>query len=308
MNRRDFLAASATTLATLSPGWTKDKTMIPVIDTHQHLWDPTKLQMNWLTDDSPLKATFMPAEYKKATEGINIAKAIYMEVDVKEDFQQLEADTLIELIKSKSSPTVAAVVSGRPAKPTFKKYVDQFKGSPYIKGIRQVLHVEDTPAGYVSKPEFVEGIRYLGSIGLSFDLCVRAVDLPEMKRLVQACPDTRFILDHCGNPLLSNKDHSAWKKELASISECKNLVCKISGFIASGKKGEWKVDDLAPIIRHVINSFGWNRVMFGGDWPVCTLAASYKEWFGALSEVISSDSSENQKKLLYDNASAFYGV
>ena len=113
MNRRDFLSAAAGTALAL-PAIAKEKPMIPIVDTHQHLWDLKKFKLGWVTPGNPLAANFTPVEYAKATEGLNVVKAVYMEVDVVPEQQQAEVDYLIELIKSKSTPTVAAVISGRP--------------------------------------------------------------------------------------------------------------------------------------------------------------------------------------------------
>ncbi|HJZ94836.1 MAG TPA: twin-arginine translocation signal domain-containing protein, partial [Gemmataceae bacterium] len=135
MNRREFLSAAAAAAAGLAVA--KDEPpMTPLVDTHQHLWDLSKFKLAWVKEGHPLNQNFTPKEYAEATEGLKVVKAVYMEVDVIEEQQQKEADYLLDLIKSKSTPTVAAVVSGRPANgDAFKKYVAQFKGSPYIKGL-----------------------------------------------------------------------------------------------------------------------------------------------------------------------------
>jgi predicted TIM-barrel fold metal-dependent hydrolase len=160
MNRREFLAASATSAgAVLTPGFAsaqKDKPMLPVVDTHQHLWNLDELKLAWFDANTPegkiLGHNFTPTEYAKATEGLNVVKAVYMEVDVVPEQQQKEADYVVELCKSGKTPTCAAVVSGRPNSDGFGKYVTQFKGSKYVKGIRQVLHVKGTPRGTRSTP------------------------------------------------------------------------------------------------------------------------------------------------------------
>src|SRR5947209_5506318 len=146
MNRREFLAAGAAVAAAAAVAKEKPG-MPPIVDTHQHLWDLTKFRLGWVTPDSPLNRSYTPDDYAKATAGLNVVKSVYMEVDVVPEQQQREADALIELCKSGKTPTVAAVVSGRPNSPGFKAYVTPFKDSPYIKGIRQVLHVDSTPPG-----------------------------------------------------------------------------------------------------------------------------------------------------------------
>jgi len=301
MNRRDFLSTAATASVALAATAKDEPKMLPIVDCHQHLWDLSKFKLGWVKEDDPLAVSHTPKEYAEATKGLNFVKSVYMEVDVIEDHQQKEADYLIELIKSKSSITVAAVISGRPAKgDAFKKYVDQFKGSPYIKGLRQVVHNEGTPSGFSNQKDFVTGIKYLGDIGLSWDICIRPGDLPDAAKLASACPGTRFILDA--------KKMEVWEKDIAKVAENKNMMGKVSGIIASVKKGDWSIDQLAPAVKHTIEVFGWDRVMFASDWPVCTLGAPLKDWVHAAKEIVKDRPEAEQKKLFHDNAIKFYGL
>jgi predicted TIM-barrel fold metal-dependent hydrolase len=313
MDRREFLAATAALPATAAFPQ-KGKPMLPIVDTHQHLWDLSKFTLAWIdpTNPSVLTRSYTPKEYADETKGLNVVKAVYMEVDVVPEQQQKEADYLIELCESKATPTCAAVVSGRPNGETFPKYAKQFQGSKWVKGIRQVLHVDATPAGYALDPKFVKGIQLLGELGLSFDLCVRPAELPDFAKLIDQCPDTRFILDHCGNASLTHTaaQRDRWKKDMAEIARRKNLVGKVSGFIATApKRGMWTLDDLAPVVNHTLDVFGPDRVMFGGDWPVCLLGVEkYADWATALTTIVRDRPEEQQKKLLHDNAVKFYGL
>ncbi|MCE9534542.1 MAG: amidohydrolase family protein [Planctomycetes bacterium] len=307
MNRREFLAASATVAVTL-PGLAKDAPkMIPIIDTHQHLWDLKVFKLGWLKEGSPIGNSYTPDVYAEAVKGLNVVKSVYMEVDVVPEQQQKEADYVLDLCKSGKTTMVAAVVSGRPASEGFEKYARQFKGSPYIKGVRQVIHVDSTPAGFCLKKEFIKGIQLLGDLGLSYDICIRPGELGDAAKLVDECPGTRFILDHCGNGPVKT-DRTQWKKDMELLGKKKNLVCKVSGIVASADKDKWGPADLAPLVNHTIESFGWDRVMFGGDWPVCTLAASYKQWVDALKEIVKDRKDEEKLKLFHDNAAKFYGL
>src|SRR5260370_16332003 len=181
---------------------------------------------------------------------------------------------------------VAAVISRRPASDGFQAYLTRFKGSPYIKGVRQVLHNEDVPAGTCLGDQFKKSVRLLGELGLSFDLCMRSGELLDAARLIDACPDTRFILDHCGNANVQSRDRSQWQRDIAAVAQRKNVIGKVSGIVASAKPGQWSADDLAPIVNHTLSVFGPDRVVFGGDWPVCTLAATYKQWVEALRSIV----------------------
>ena len=229
-----------------------------------------------------------------------------MEVDVAPEQQQAEADYITELCKSGKTTTIAAVVSGRPDEEGFKKYASQFRDSLYVKGIRRILHADETPRGLCLKKEFVAGVRLLGQLGLSFDLCMRSAELPDATKLVELCPDTRFILDHCGNEDVKRKDHSQWERDISELAKHGNVVGKVSGIVAAAKPKDWTRGDLAPVVVHTLEAFGPDRVMFGGDWPVCTLAATYRQWVEALKAIVKDRKEEEQRKLFHDNAVAFY--
>src|SRR5262249_36782457 len=123
-----------------------------------------------------------------------------------------------------------------------------------------------------------------------------------------ACPDTRFILDHCGNANVQAKERSQWQRDIAAVAKRTQVVCKISGIVASAKPGAWTADDLAPIINHTLEVFGPERVMFRRAWAVCTLAANYKQWVEALKSIVRSGSTQAQRNLFHDNAVRFYGL
>jgi predicted TIM-barrel fold metal-dependent hydrolase len=317
LDRRGFLKqAFALTALASSPTVSardKEKDVLHIIDTHQHLWDLTRFRLPWHKNVKKLARSFVMDDYLKATgeldrSGAKVVKSIYMEVDVAPEQQQAEAEYVLDICKRGGTPMVAAVVSGRPNSDGFGKYVRQFKDSKYIKGIRQVLHVTETPAGYCLEKAFVNGIRLLGDLGLTYDLCMRSAELRDAVKLIDSCPETRFILDHCGNADVQSKDLSQWQRDIAAVAKRKKVVCKVSGIVASATPEKWTADDLAPIIKHTLEVFGADRVMFGGDWPVCTLAASYRQWVDALKTIVQDRKPEEQRKLFHDNAAKFYGV
>ena len=280
--------------------------MLPIIDTHQHLWDLDRFSLPWLKGEPKLSRCFSPKDYRREAEGLGIVKTIYMEVDVDPKQQEDEARTVLDLCDEDRSMPAAAVISGRPASEGFAIYLDLFRGRDRLKGVRQVLHGEGTPSGYCLTPEFVAGMRTLGDRGLSFDLCVRPDELPNVAKLLTLVPQTRFVLDHCGNPSVRSRNLSTWKADLARVAERPNLIAKVSGIVASAAPGPWTADDLAPIIDHVLDTFGPDRVVFGGDWPVCTLAATLREWVEALQAIVSRRSEADRRKLFHDNAERFY--
>jgi predicted TIM-barrel fold metal-dependent hydrolase len=231
-----------------------------------------------------------------------------MEVDVAVEQQPAEADYVIDLCKRADNPMAAAVISGRPASDGFAKYLEPYKNSAYIKGVRQVLHGEGTPAGYCLDKKFIAGVKLLGDLGRSFDLCMRPTELLDAAKLIDACPGTRFILDHCGNGDVQAKDLTQWKKDIGEVAKRNNVVCKVSGIVVNATPDKWTADDLAPVVKHTLSVFGPDRVMFGGDWPVCTKAATYKQWVEALKTIVKDRPATEQRKLFHDNAVAFYGL
>lgn len=291
---------------------------LPIVDTHQHLWDLVKVSPPWLkgAPDYLSQRRHLP-EYLEATRGLNVVKAVYMEVDVAPENHVAEAEHVIELCRSRQHSTVAAVIGGRPAADDFAAYVARFKSSPYVKGVRQVLH-GGTKAGFCLEPAFLRGIRLLGEVGWCYDICLRPGELSDGVALADRCPGTRFVLDHCGNasvPAFSKSrgdakpahDPDAWRRDMEQFAKRKNVICKISGIVAS-VKAPWTAADLAPIVNHCLDVFGPDRVVFGGDWPVCLGGATYRQWVLALREIVAPRPLAERRKLWHDNAVKFYGL
>jgi L-fuconolactonase len=285
---------------------------LSIVDTHQHLWDLTKFNLPWTKDEKKLARSFVTKDYLAATQGLSVVKTVYMEVDVEPSQQVQEAEYVIDLCRRNDNPMVAAVISGRPASAEFKAYITKFKDSPYIKGVRQVLHGNSTPAGFCLDKQFVKSVQVLGELGMSFDLCMRSGELADGEKLVAQCPKTRFIVDHCGNMSVQETDQRArqtWMDGMKALAQRDNVVCKISGIIASAKE-DWNPADLAPNMRFSMETVGPDRRMFAGDWPVCTLRASFRQWVEALKEIVREMDMPpaDQKKLFHDNAVKFYGL
>jgi L-fuconolactonase len=228
-----------------------------------------------------------------------------MEVDVAPEQHVAEAEYVLDLCHRDDNPMVGAVIGGRPGTDGFKAYATRYRGNPYVKGVRQVLH-GGTERGTCLKPDFVRDIRLLGEYGMRFDLCLRSEELLDGAKLIDLCPDTRFVLDHCGNANVQANDHSQWEKDIAEVAKRKNVVGKISGIVASAKPGAWTADDLAPIVRHCAEVFGSDRILFASDWPVCTLAATYRQWVEALQTIVHAWNETDRRKLFHDNAMKFY--
>ena len=290
-----------------------------IIDTHQHLWNFKQQKLPWLaTAPEVLRKNYRTEEYLAATAGLNV-RSIYMEVDVATEELSREAALVLSIASGGKTPMLACVIGGRPDASDFLIYLSRLIVSPHLKGVRRVLHSPATPAGYCLKPEFVRGVKQIGEAGRSFDLCMRPTDLMDGASLAKQCPGTRFILDHCGNPDLksfraarageSKPLHTAeeWKRSIDALAQLPNVICKISGIVASLPKGGDSAA-LAPAVNHCLDAFGPDRVVFGGDWPVCLLGATYKKWVAMLGEIIASRPAEQQRKLWATNALRHYSL
>ena len=307
MNRREFVGTALLAGAAAMTAAEADQA-IPIVDTHQHLWDLRRFRLPWVEKGSKLDRNHVMSDYLAAVQGLNVVKTVYMEVDVDPAQQPAEADYVVGLCQRADNPMVAAVISGRPASDAFGKYIRRYKDSAYIKGVRQVLHGSGTPAGYCLNKKFIAGVRLLGDLGMSFDLCMRPGELLDGARLADACPGTRFILDHCGNAPVQDRDLSQWRKGIAEVARRKNTVCKVSGIVAGARPKGWTAADLTPAINYTREVFGPDRVMFGGDWPVCTRTATLRQWVEALKQIVRDRPRSEQRKLFYENAVAFYGL
>lgn len=276
-----------------------------IVDTHQHLWDLELLSYSWTARSPHFNRSFRVSDYAEATQGIEVIKSVHVEADIDESDMLAETRYILGLAERDDNPITGVVAAARPEYDGFRQYLDQIAGHPNLKGVRRILHV--VPDEVSTTPLFAENVRSLEEYGLSFDLCVLARQLPLAINLVKQCPNVSFILDHCGNPDIKNRDYDDWRAGMKEIASYPNvLACKVSGIVVNTDIPNWTVEDLRPAVEGVIETFGWDRVMFGSDWPVCTLAASFKQWFEAFSFLTKDAGDENRQKLFRENAERVY--
>jgi L-fuconolactonase len=194
--------------------------------------------------------------------------------------------------------------------------MESFEGNEYLKGIRYFFK----SAREIIEPKVIDNIRLLGDMGFSFDLGIPPKWLPMGTRLVDECPGTPFVLNHCGTadpvaffpkgrqPREPEHDRDQWIRDMASIARRPNVICKISGIVAHVPGYPLTAADLAPIIDHCLDQFGPDRVVFAGDWPVVLRNMSLAKWIQTLKEVVATRPLEEQRKLFHDNAEIFYGL
>lgn len=296
-----------------------DTTLTPIVDTHHHLWDLSLFRLRWLAGLDALDRSFVLADYDAARAGTGIDRSVYMEVDVAEDQRRDEVAYIAGLCADGATTLEGAVVSGRPADDGFAEWVAFLQDHASVRGVRQVLHVPDAAEGACLQPDFVAGVQRLGEAGLLFDVCLRPAELADAARLAERCPDTTLVLDHCGNgdpsviagiaePADGPFAHTAddWRRSIDLVGARPNVVCKISGIVARAPKVEDLADLLAPTIDHCLDAFGPERVVFGGDWPVCTLGAPLADWIAALRAVVAGRPADQQAALFAGNAERIY--
>ncbi len=296
--------------------------MLDIIDTHQHLWNLDRLKLPWVEGVPALNRSFEISDYLKASASSGIRRTVYMEVDAHPDHKQKEIDDMTLHCQEDSDLMLGMVVSADPGKPGFTEFLGANSGNPFIKGVRQVLHNPEQASRYCLTPEFVQGIRALGKRDLLFDICIRPAELHDAVELCRQVPETTFVLDHCGNadPYVVNGHrkidssssdttyvHSkeSWQKGIFKLGELENVYCKISGIVARAET-DWNAQTLAPTVNTCLEAFGEDRVVFGGDWPVCTLGASLSQWIAALKEIVSTRPTVVQEKMFSINAERLY--
>ena len=318
-----WIARSSDTRSSI---WRMSTNMIPIIDTHQHLWDLSRLSLPWIKGLELMERSYIMADYLKASADTGIAASIYMEVDVKTGLRDREIQDVTEHCSRPDILMKGIVISGDPDSLEFDSYLDRHSGNEFIKGVRRVLHVDEARPGHCVTPHFVDGVKELGRRRLLFSICMRPSELHDAIDLAKQCPDTVFVLDHCGNadPYVVNGQRDpgsgpgesdswywhtrqGWIDAITELGLQPNVVCKISGIVARVRE-DWSAETLAPTIDACLDAFGSERVIFGGDWPVCLNRASLPEWVGAFREVLSRRDVAFQHHAMHANAERIYGV
>jgi predicted TIM-barrel fold metal-dependent hydrolase len=272
-----------------------------ILDTHLHLVYMDRFAYPWLADAGSLNRDWHAEAYFAEAEKLGIEAALHMEVDVAEADMEAETRFLLGV-----HPKVAgAIAACRPESAEFPAYLERMAGISGVKAFRRILHT--SPDELSQSTLFAENIRRLAATNHAFDLCVRADQLPVGRDLVARCPATQFVLDHCGVPKVADKELDPWRENISRLAELPNVAAKISGIVAYAGPN-WTVDDLRPFVEHIIESFGWDRVVFGSDYPVCTLTADLTRWVAALRQIVGAASDEEQAKLFHRNAERLYRI
>ncbi len=242
------------------------------------------------------------SDYLRAADGLNITRTVYVEVGVGASQRYEEADLAITLCRSPDNPLAGVVMSGDICYGHFWRYLEGYPPRRWIKGVRQGVPEDLGPT-----TAFVRGVRRLGEMDILFEL---NTDIQRSRSLIDLCPETRFVIDHCGGltwEMLADERRTAeWARHIKSISRNPNVACKISGIVATAPSHAWRNEIFAAPLRHLIRCFGPRRLMFAGDWPICTLGMSLSDWAHALSTLLQNQSDSDRLAIFHDTAVYWY--
>ncbi len=279
--------------------------MLKIIDTHQHLWDTENLEYPWLEGFDLLGKRYTPEDYREAVGNLNVIKSVHVEGDPAETDVVKEVEWLTEI--AETDGMIGAIAAAAPLeKPNAEAILEQLIGFGRVVGVRRMAWHHPDPQFYAT-PDLINGVKLLTKFDLSFELCANSTQLPAAIELVKATPDVRHALNHCGGPDIKGGQFEPWASHIRELAAFENVHCKVSGIVTTASEN-WTREELKPYIRHLIEAFGYERLMFGSDWPVCTLAATYQEWVDALLWAVEDASDAEKNSLFYENASEFYSV
>jgi len=276
----------------------------PIVDAHVHFWDPGTLHYPWLTAHPGLERSFLPADYTAAVGALPVERCVIVECNClpTEGIREVELFERLAQVDSRVAGVVAFV--DLTDRLTLEATLACLTSTSIVKGIRQ--NIQGQPRGFALQSTFVHGVREIGRRGLSFDLCVTHDQLGEAIALVGECPETRFVLDHCGKPPIRSGAREPWQVDVARLAAHEHVCCKISGLLTEADVAHWREDDLLPYAAQVVECFGTDRVLYGSDWPVLTLAGDYARWFGFTDRLTDTWSDDERRCFYADNAAREY--
>ncbi|MEX2511783.1 MAG: amidohydrolase family protein [Cyclobacteriaceae bacterium] len=274
---------------------------IPMVDTHLHLWDLKEMDYPWLQQsENPLNRNFLLPDYQEATEGIPITKMVFVEC-ARLPEQYLQEVEWVEK-QARKDPRIKGMVAYFPLERGAEAIpeMESLSQRRLVRGIRKEMRYGDK--------NFMECVGLLSNFDLSYDLNIRPQQMKDALQMVKQFPKLTFVLDHIGNPDIKSGDWQQWASLLRPFSEMEHVNCKISGMITKVEPGKWDVEDLRPYFDTVLDTFGPDRILFGGDWPVVLRGGSYLDWFTVFKQMSGSLSELEKEKLYQRNAEKIYRI
>ena len=272
-----------------------------IIDAHQHFWEPGRFDYPWMTPKvQGLIRPFLAHDLKPilAQEGVDRTIVVQALSSLP------EARWLLEL--ASANEFIAGVVTWADlTSPNLAKDLDGLQAHPKFKGIRHQIENEPDDA-WMIREAALQGFCELERRGIPYELLVGPRHLKYVPLLREHCPRLKLVVDHIAKPHIAEREFDLWAREIERVSQLPDVWCKLSGIITEANWDGWTVDDLRPYVEHVVNKFGYHRVMFGSDWPVCTLAGTYQRVVEALRQILGPLPETQAQKLWGATASEVY--
>jgi L-fuconolactonase len=273
------------------------------IDSHQHFWRYDPARHGWIDESmGVLKRDFLPEQLASELDGNGMDASIAVQAD------QSEQETLFLLNLAKRSRRIAGVVGWvdlvSPRLDDRLKFFSQFEK---LRGVRHVAQSEPDDR-FLVRSDFTRGISRLQEFGFTYDILIYPKHLPAAIELVAKFPQQRFVLDHLAKPEIKTKNIAAWATLMGSMGRNPNVYCKLSGLVTEADWRRWTPADFDPYLDVVFDAFGEDRLMFGSDWPVCLLAASYKQVKDIIANYVERKAPKAKEKIFGANAVRFYDL
>ncbi|MFD2118124.1 amidohydrolase family protein [Paenibacillus yanchengensis] len=274
------------------------------IDSHHHFIDYSEAEYPWIDDNhAAIRRSFFPEELKSVLDTHNMDGSVV--VQARESLQ--ETKWLIQL--ADQNDWIKGVVGWVDlcADDIEQQLQELVQLSPKFKGVRHVLQGESDDR-FMLREDFRRGISKLAPLGLTYDILIFEKHLPYAIELVKQFPTTAFVIDHIAKPVIKEQSFAKWNEDIRKIAEYPNVCCKVSGMVTEAHWGQWKAADFAPYLEAVYAAFGADRLMFGSDWPVCTLSGTYSEVYQLVDTFIAQLPAEDQSKIMGETCVKFYGL
>ena len=272
------------------------------IDSHQHFWKFDPVRDAWITPDMHvIQRDFLPGDLQPILEQNSIDGCIAVQADQSED----ENDFLLDL--AKNHDFIRGVVGWVDLRSTeIEQRLDYYKRHPKLKGFRHVLQGEHDRA-LMLRPSFKRGIGYLSAYGYTYDILIYPDQLGYTRDFVATFPDQPFVLDHIAKPHIKDRFITEeWKAAIRAVAAHPNLYCKISGMVTEADWRNWKPEHFRVYLDTIVEAFGTDRIMYGSDWPVCLVAASYAQVKQIVADYFATFSEAEQAAFFGGNAIKFY--
>ena len=272
------------------------------IDSHQHFWNYNAERDNWIDESmSVIKKDFSPEDLFPILKKNNIDGCVAIQTGQSEQ----ETHFLLDLAKQYSF--IKGVVGWIDlCDENVEKRIAYFNENKLLKGFRHIIQTEKK--GFLLRKEFQNGLHQLGKFKLTYDLLILPNQLNAAIKLVSLFPDQVFILDHLAKPKISEPLESNWINHIKMLATHNNVMCKISGMVTETEKFKWNQTDFIPFLDTITHAFGVDRLLFGSDWPVCLLAASYEQVIKINNEYFKNFSEEERDKIFGENAQRIYNL